>query len=105
VARVSVQCVACHGDVYAETLTVQKGDIDEKLKGVLASIEKLERQVRNARGAGKSIKEMKGLVARARQRAELVKKAKGIHNPVLAVEMLDNAKRYISRADKLLRSL
>lgn len=105
VVSVSVRCVACHGDVYAEMLTVQKGDIDEKLKGVLASIEKLERQIRNARRAGKPIKEMKGLVARARERAELVKKAKGIHNPVLAVEVLEHAKRYISRADKLLRSL
>jgi nitrate/TMAO reductase-like tetraheme cytochrome c subunit len=105
VATVSVQCVACHGDGYAEMLTVQKAEIDEKLKAVLASIEKLERRITIARSARKPVKEIKSLVARARERAELVKKAKGIHNPILASEVLEHANRYIGRADKLLRSL
>lgn len=105
IVGVSRRCVGCHGEAYAEVLTVQKAGIDEQLKALLASIGKLETEVERSRATGKGMGEVKALVAGARERAEFIGKAKGIHNAVLAEEVLKQAERRVSRARDLLRSL
>jgi hypothetical protein len=105
IVGVSRKCVGCHGDGYADILTVQKADVDEQLKVVLTAIDKLEKQVERSRSVGKGLAEVKSLVVSAKERAEFVGKVKGIHNPALAGEVLKQAERKLERARNLLRSL
>jgi ribosomal protein L31 len=98
VKAVSGRCVACHEEGYAELLKVQRTDIEGKLKAILADIGKLERRLGKGRRKDRRLREVESLLAGARKRVELVRKAGALHNPALATEILQQASRQVRRA-------
>lgn len=105
IVSVSNRCVGCHGDAYSDVLTVMKSGVDEQLKLVQLTLEKVEKQLASTRRTGKDLSEVESLLASAKERSEFVRKVKGIHNPELAGEVLKQAERQLRRARNLLGRL
>ena len=94
---VAKQCLACHDDTYLPALEEWAKGVERGLREVRGLMRKGEARLRRARKDPKAA-EARHLLEAARDDAEMVAKAGGVHNPELAKAILEKAKQAAEQA-------
>jgi nitrate/TMAO reductase-like tetraheme cytochrome c subunit len=94
---VTKQCLECHDETYLKPLQDWVKGIERGLKEVRGLVKKGEAGLRRARKHPKA-PEARKLLDEAKDDAELVAKAGGVHNPELAKAILAKAKKAANHA-------
>ncbi|MFQ5830499.1 MAG: hypothetical protein ACE5JD_15290 [Candidatus Methylomirabilia bacterium] len=94
------QCVECHDEDYLEFLNEWTVEFDKEAKEVTERLERAHAALARARRAGRKVPEAEVLVKEARQALALVRRARGVHNPVAGGELLEVARQ---KAEEVLK--
>jgi len=97
---VTKQCLECHDETYLKPLQDWVKGIERGLKEVRGLVKKGEASLRRARKHPKA-PEARQLLDEARDDADLVARAGGVHNPELAKAILAKAKKAADQAVSL----
>jgi hypothetical protein len=95
---VGQKCLACHETPYLALMTEWTVGSDKDMSRVSASLRRAEAALARARRAGRQTDDMVALVREARSAHDLVRRARGAHNPLLANALLESALRKAEQA-------
>lgn len=96
-SAVAKMCLECHDESYLSSLEEWTNGVERGLREVRGLIKKAEAGLRRARKDPKA-PEVRDLLEAARADAELVARARGAHNPELAMAILAKAKKTAGQA-------
>jgi hypothetical protein len=95
---VGQKCLACHEPPYLALMTEWTVGFDKDMSRVAASLRRAEAALARARRAGRQADDTAALVRDARSAHDLVRRARGAHNPLLADALLESARRKAEQA-------
>jgi hypothetical protein len=90
---VGQQCVSCHEPPYQALATEWTTGYDQDVARVAATLGRAAAAVASARRAGRALGEAPGLAAAARGALDLVRRARGVHNPGVADALIETARQ------------
>jgi hypothetical protein len=90
---VGQQCVACHEPPYQVLADEWTVGYDQDLARVAATLGRADAAVAAARRAGRAVGEAPGLATAARGALDLVRRARGAHNPGVADALIETARQ------------
>jgi hypothetical protein len=91
-------CLECHDKPYLALMPEWTADFDRDVGRLDAMVKRAEAALAGARKAGRVAPEAEALARQAREAVELVRAAKGAHNPVAADDLLRAARARVERA-------
>ncbi|MGB9700546.1 MAG: multiheme c-type cytochrome [Thermodesulfobacteriota bacterium] len=91
--NISLACGQCHDLSYIDLFNALQKEIQEGQKKIADLLPKVEKKLKFARRTDPQIKETIKLFEQAQKAYEFVLKAKGIHHPELAQEILEKAQK------------
>jgi hypothetical protein len=95
---VGQKCLACHEAPYLALMTEWTAGFDRDMARVSASLRRAEAALARARRAGRQVDDTAALLREARAAHDLVRRARGAHNPLLADALLETARRKAEEA-------
>jgi hypothetical protein len=95
---VGQKCLACHEAPYLALMTEWTTGFDQDMSRLSASLRQAEAALARARGARRPVDDTAALVREARAAHDLVRSARGVHNPLLADALLETARRKAAQA-------
>jgi hypothetical protein len=87
------KCVACHDESYTSFLAEWTTDLARETARTAEVLRRAESALGRARKAGRKHPEAATLVGEARQALDLVRRARGAHNPEAAGQLLEASRR------------
>lgn len=82
------KCVGCHDAAYTAFLGEWTAGLDKETAAAAAALKRAESALQRERRAGRQAPETEVLVRQAREALDLVRKARGVHNPSAAEALL-----------------
>jgi hypothetical protein len=95
---VTQKCLACHEAPYLALATEWTSGLDKDMGRASAALRRAEATLAKGRRSGHSTGETEALVRDARSALDLVRRARGAHNPLLADALLQAARAKAERA-------
>jgi formate-dependent nitrite reductase cytochrome c552 subunit len=102
IKNISVTCVGCHDDAHVEILHTWKKNIMASQKKTHDLLENASRKLNAARREKRDVAEAAELLDQGQKTYAFVVKANGIHNPDLALAILNQVQRDTKRIGDLL---
>jgi hypothetical protein len=99
---VGEKCVGCHDASYSSFLSEWTTGLDKESAAALAAVKQAESALGRERRAGRKTSGADALARQAREALNLLRKARGVHNPSAAEDLLKTSRR---KADEALASL
>jgi hypothetical protein len=99
---VGEKCVGCHDASYSSFLSEWTRGFDQESAGAQSVLRRAESALARERRAGRKAPEAEALARQAREALELVRKARGVHNPAAADDLLKTSRQ---KAEEALASL
>jgi len=90
---VGEKCVGCHDAAYTSFLGEWTGGLDKETAAAAAALKRAETALARERQAGRQAPEAEAQVRQAREALNLVRKARGVHNPSAAESLLQVARQ------------
>jgi hypothetical protein len=89
---VAEKCVGCHDSGYVNFFSEWTAGFDKATAQAIQALKRAESSLVRERRAGRKVTESETLVKEARSALSAVQKARGVHNPPLAEELLQAAR-------------
>jgi hypothetical protein len=100
--RLSQACTQCHDKAYVEMLKGWREETLDSLKKTKESLDRAGRKLADAGKAKRDSREAAAALERAKKAYAFVAKAKGVHNPDLSAQILEQAQKDVQRAEEML---
>jgi len=92
------KCVGCHDAAYTAFLGEWTAGLDKETAVAAAALRRAESALQRERRAGRQAPETEALVRQAREALDLVRKARGVHNPSAAEALLTASRQKAEEA-------
>lgn len=100
--NISTTCVVCHDEAHVKILDKWKQEIMAKQKKTYDSLENTGRKLDDSRKMKRDVDEAAKLLNQARNTYEFVVSANGVHNPDLAMAILNQVQKDTQKVEALL---
>jgi len=95
---VGEKCVGCHDAAYTSFLGEWTSGLDKEMAAAAAAVKRARAAVLRERRAGRHNPEPEALARQAGEALDLVRKARGVHNPSAAEELLKTSRQKAEQA-------
>ena len=92
------KCVGCHDAAYTTFLGEWTAGLDKETAAAAAAVKRAQTALLRERRAGRQAPETEALVRQAREALDLVRKARGVHNPSAAEALLTASRQKAEEA-------